>query len=89
MATATAGLSLGMLGASALDGEACLGPKPALTDNVLHTFKPPRIVGVVIWEIERLPFSCQWVDAIAHAWPIQLVRPKALGISGDCKDQNK
>ena len=52
VATATAGLSVRTLGASTLNGEACLGPKPTLTDNVLHTFKPPQIVGVVIWEIE-------------------------------------
>jgi len=83
MAAATAGLSLRMLRASALDREAQGWPKSALVDNLLHTLKPPWIMRMVIWEIEQLAFSGRRVDAIAHAWPVWLVCPAALGISGE------
>jgi hypothetical protein len=83
MATAATGLSLRMLGASALDREAALGPKAALANDVFHTLEPPRIIGVVIWKIKRLGLPCRRVDAIAHAWAVRLVSPKTLGILGD------
>jgi hypothetical protein len=94
MAAATADMPPRTLGASTLDGETSLRPKPALADNVLHTLEPPRIFGVVIWEVKRLAGSCQGVDAIAHAWPIWVVRPETLGISRDIvrirnKNKNK
>ena len=50
--TAATGLSLRMLGASALDREAPLGPKAALANNLFHTLEPPRIIGVVIWKVK-------------------------------------
>jgi hypothetical protein len=73
MMTAAAGLPLRALDASALDGETALGPKATLTDDLLHTLKPPRINGVVIWKIKQLSVSYQGIDAIAHAWPVWVV----------------
>ena len=67
MPTAATGRSLRTLGARALDREAALGPKAALADDALHTLEPPRECGVVIGKIERLAFSCQGIEAIAHA----------------------
>ena len=86
MVAATAGLSIrgfGVLGASALGREASLGPKPALTDNMFHPLKPPWIPRVVIKEIEQLALPGQWIDAIAHGWPIWVVCPELLGILED------
>jgi len=50
--TAATGLSLRTLGASTLNRKAPLGPKSALTDNLLHTLEPPQIIGVVIWKVK-------------------------------------
>jgi len=78
--TATPSLSLRTLGASTLDRKVTVGPKAALADYLFHSLEPPQITRVVIWKIERLPPPCQGVDAVAHAGPIQVVRPVALGI---------
>jgi len=83
MPTATTGLSLRMLGASALDREASLRPKATLVDNLFHTLEPPQMRGVVFWEVERLSFACQGIDTIAHAWPLWVVCPEMLEISRD------
>jgi hypothetical protein len=85
MPTAASGLSLtcGTLGARAFDREASLGPKSALADDLFHALEPPWIRGVIIWKIKRLPHSRQGIDAIAHAWPLWVVHPEALGILGD------
>jgi hypothetical protein len=87
MATAAtaSGLSLTgrTLGASALGREASLGPKATLTNDLFHALEPPWIRGVVIWKIKRLSLSCQGIDAITHAWPLWVVCPETLGISGD------
>ena len=83
VATTTTGLSLRTFGASALDRKAALGPKATLADNLLHALEPPWIIGVVVWKIKGLSLICQGIDAIAHAWPLRVVRPETLGISGD------
>ena len=49
---AAAGLSLRMLGASTVSREAPFRLKAVLANDVLHTFKPPRIGGVVIWKVK-------------------------------------
>jgi hypothetical protein len=82
MVTAAAGLSLRTLGASALDGEASLGPKATLVNNMFHALEPPQIIGVIIWKVKGLSTSCQGIDAIAHAWPLWVVRPETLWIWG-------
>jgi hypothetical protein len=88
MATAAIDWSLRTLRASAFNGEAMLGPKAALTNDLFHTFEPPQIFGVVIWKIKKLWLSCQEVNAIAHVWPIRLVCPEMLWILGDIDKTN-
>ena len=87
--TAAAGLSGSTLGASTLNRKAGLGPKATLADYLFHTLKPAWILGVVIWEIERLTLPCQRIDAITHAWPFWIVRPKTLGIWEDINKTKK
>jgi len=80
--TAATGRSLRMLGASALDRKAPLRPKSALTDNLLHTLEPPRIIGMVIWKVKRLWSTRQGIDTIVHAWPLWVMCPETLWILG-------
>ena len=89
MSTATMGLSIRTLGAGAVGREATLGPKATLTDYVFHTFEPPQIIGVVIWEIKRLWLPYQGINAIAHAWPFWLVCPETLQILRDINEIKK
>lgn len=49
---AATGLSLRMLGASALDREASVRPKTMLMDDLFHPLKPPWIIRVVIRKIK-------------------------------------
>ena len=88
MAATTAGQSLRALGASALDREAALRPKPTLTDDLFHTLKPPQIFGVVIWKIKRLCLPSQWIDPIMHVWPLWVVRSVMLGILRDINESS-
>jgi len=88
VAAAATGLSLRTLGARALGREAPLGPKAMLTDDLFHSLKPPQINGVVIREIKQLSGTCQGIDAIAHAWPLQVVHSEVLWILGTLIRQN-
>jgi len=88
VAAAATGLSLRTLGARALSREALFGPKTTLADDLFHPLKPSQIIGVVIWEIERLLGTCQGIDAIAHAWPLWVVCPEVLWILGTLIRQN-
>jgi len=87
MAAATMGWSIRTLGPSTLDRKAPLGPKAALTDDLFHAFESPRIIGMIIWKIERLLLSCQGIYAITHAWPLQVVHSEMLGILWDINNK--
>src|SRR6266849_2517274 len=49
---AASGLSLRMLGGSALDRKPPLRPKAMLADNLFHSLEPSWMMGVVIWKIK-------------------------------------
>jgi hypothetical protein len=78
---ATIGLSLGTLGASALNWEAILGPKATLVNDLFHALEPPWIFGVVLGKIKRLWLFCLGIDAVMHAWSIGMMHPDTLRIS--------